>query len=186
MKIKYMKVYSILISIILLTSTWVYSQHESDTHGSRHLQHHRVALFTGYGLIPGAIDDNGKKKVKVIPVLGIDYEYWFSHKFALGLQNDLELASYAVEKDDQEYLDREYAFVSALVFMYEPLHGWALFAGPGYEFEHHHNFPLFKIGTDISKSFEGGWSTGLILAYNIKEVNGSLSFGVTIGKRLGN
>lgn len=75
----------------------------------------------------------------------------------------MELASNAVEKDDQEYLDREYAFISTLIFLYEPLHGWDLFVGPKYEFEHHHNFPLFKIGTDISRSFEGGWSTGFWL-----------------------
>lgn len=148
-------------------------------------QHHRLALFTGYAFIPGAIDEDGQTRPTIIPVLGLDYEYWFNHKIGLGLQNDLELASYKIERDHQEYLDRNYAFVTALVCIYEPVTNWALFAGPGYEFEKHHNFPLLKIGTDIGKSFEDGWGVGLTIAYDIKEVNSALSLGITVSKRLG-
>ncbi|MCD4732390.1 MAG: hypothetical protein K8R74_17440 [Bacteroidales bacterium] len=180
-----MKMFSVLFSLLLITTTWAYGQHESETHDESHFQHHRLALFTGYGLIPGAINDEGNKQVKVIPVLGIDYEYWFNHKFALGLQNDLELASYSVENEKEKYLEREYAFVTALVFLYEPLRGLAFFAGPGYEFEHNQNFAVFKVGTEVLKIFEGGWSTGIIIAYDIKEVNSSFSLGVTVGKKLG-
>jgi len=36
-----------------------------------------------------------------------------------------------VEKDHQEYFDREYAYVTTLVFRYEPMGGWALFAVRG-------------------------------------------------------
>ena len=104
-------------------------------------------MFTGYGLITRAINEEGKKQIRVIPILGLDYEYWFNHKIGLGLHNDLELSSYVVEKDQQEHIAREYAIVSALVFLYEPLKGWTLFAGPGYEFEkkyfNNNNFFIF-------------------------------------------
>jgi hypothetical protein len=180
-----MKVLGILISLVILPVTLANCQHESEVHEENQFQHHRLALFTGYGLIPGAINEEGKEQVKIIPVLGLDYEYWFSHKFALGLQTDLELDSYTVEKDHQEYLDREYAFLTALTFLYEPILGWALFAGPGYEFEKNHSFALFRVGTGIVKLFEGGWSTGIIVTYDIKEVNSSPSFGLTLGKRMG-
>ena len=180
-----MKMFGTIISLVLLTASWAHCQHELDIHEENQIQHHRLALFSGYGLIQGAINEEGKDKVEVIPIIGLDYEYWFNHKFALGLQNDLELASYKVEKDHQEYLERESAFVTALVFLYEPLNGWALFAGPGYEFERNHSFGVFKIGTDVGKTFEGGWSAGITVAYDIKEVNSSLSFGLTVGKRFG-
>jgi len=180
-----MKTLGIIISLVLLTATWAYCQHEPDVHEVNQFQHHRLALFTGYNLIPNAINEEGEKRVKIIPVLGLDYEYWFNHKFALGLHNDLELDSYTVEKDHQEYLERHLAFATALVFMYEPMLGWVLFAGPGYEFEKNHSFGLFKIGTEVGKSFQGGWSAGITVAYDIKEVNSSFIFGLTIGKRLG-
>ncbi len=159
--------------------------HESENHKEEHGHIHRLVLFTGYGIIPGAINEDKEKQVKVIPVMGVDYEFWFNHKFGLALINDLELASYVVEKDHEEYIDRNYAFVTSLVFLWEPVRNWALFAGPGYEFEAHHSFPLFKIGTDISKSFEDGWSVGLAMSYDIKEVNSSLSLGITVAKKLG-
>jgi len=180
-----MKMFGTIISLVLLTASWAHCQHELDIHEENQIQHHRLALFSGYGLIQGAINEEGKDKVEVIPIIGLDYEYWFNHKFALGLQNDLELASYKVEKDHQEYLERESAFVTALVFCYEPMHGWALFAGPGYEFERNESFGVFKLGTEVGKTFEGGWSAGIIVAYDIKEVNSSLSFGLSVGKRLG-
>lgn len=179
-----MKKYVLLIVSLIIVSTGAVSQHDSDEH-EKHIQHHRLVLFTGYGLIPGAIDEEGNRKVKVIPVLGLDYEYWFSHKIALALQNDIELAAYVVERDHQDYLNRDFAFVSSLVFIYEPLKDWAVFAGPGYEFEQHENFAVLKVGTEIAKSFQDGWGVGLTLAYDIKEVNSSASFGVSVGKRLG-
>lgn len=182
---KYIKTYYIIFSILLLTSIRTYCQHETDKYKEHSFQHHKMTLFTGYGLITKAIDEEGKKQIRVIPVLGLDYEYWFNHKIGLGLHNDLELSSYVVEKDKQEHIDREYAIVSALVFLYEPIKGWALFAGPGYEFEKNHNFKLFKVGTELSKIFQNGWSAGISLAYDIKEVNSSASVGVTISKRFG-
>jgi len=180
-----MKTFGVLISLVLLTATWANCQHESDEHEVTQFQHHRLALFIGYNLIPNAINEEGDNVVKIIPVLGLDYEYWFNHKFALGLKNDLELDSYTIENDHQEYLDRHLALATALVCIYEPILGLAFFAGPGYEFEKDHSFGLFKVGTDIGKSFEGGWSAGITMAYDIKEVNSSLIFGLTVGKRLG-
>ncbi len=162
-------------------------QHAEDQHTEDQLsfQHHRIVLLTGYALIWGALDLDGNSKPRIIPVLGFDYEYWFTHKIGLGLQSDIELASYSVEKDHQDYIERNFAFATAMVFLYEPIPNWALFAGPGHEFEAQHNFPLLKIGTDISKSFEDGWGVGLTVAYYIKEVNSALSFGITVSKRLG-
>jgi len=180
-----MKTIFLFFSFLLLSVSFTFGQHEPETHDKHPMQHHRLALFTGYGLIPGAIDEEGNDQVKIIPVAGLDYEYWFNHKIAIGLQSDIELATYTIEQDHQEYLERNYAFVTSLVCMYEPIHGWAVFAGPGYEFEHEHNFALFKIGTEVAKIFEGGWSAGIMLSYDIKEVNSSLALGVSVGKRLG-
>ncbi len=180
--------FAILISLSVCGSLIAQESDDSHTQNAEsheNFQHHHLAVFTGYALIGGAIDEDGQTRPTIIPVVGLDYNYWFNHKIALGLQNDLELSSYTVERDEQEYLDRNYAFVTALICIYEPVKNWALFAGPGYEFEEHHNFPLLKIGTDIGKSFEDGWGVALTISYDIKEVNSALSLGVTVIKRLG-
>ncbi len=182
---KIIKFHVILSFILVFTSLQLFAQEEHTTDDKHHFQHHRLALFTGYGLIQGAVDEDGNKRPQLIPVIGLDYEYFFNHKIGLGLLNDIELSSYSVEKDHQEYLEREYAFVTALVFLYEPIIGWALFVGPGYEFEKNHGFGLIKIGTELSKNFQDGWSVGIAASYDIKEVNSSLSFGLTAAKKLG-
>ena len=183
MKIK--KFHIVISFFLVFTSVCSSAQEEHTSHDKHLFQHHRLALFTGYGLIQGAVDENGNSQFKLIPVIGVDYEYFLNHKIGIGLHNDIELSSYIVEKNHQEYLEREYAVVSALVFLYEPIIGWEVFAGPGYEFEINHGFPLFKIGTELSKNFQDGWSVGIVVAYDIKKVNSSLSFGLIAAKRLG-
>ncbi len=176
---------SFLFLFSLLTPFIASSQEEHKSDETHHFQHHRIALLTGYGFIQGAVDENGDKKSKVIPVIGLDYEYFFNHKIGIGLINDIELSSYSVDRDNQEYLKRNYAFVTALVFLYEPIIGWSLFAGPGYEFEEHHSSGLIKIGTEVFKNFQEGWSIGINSSYEIKDINSSLSFGLTAAKKFG-
>ena len=183
MKIK--KFLSVLSFILVFTSMCLSAQEEHTTHDTHHFQHHRIAVFTGYGFISGAVDGDGNKQLELIPVLGFDYEYFFNHKIGVGLFNDLELSSYSVQKEDDEYLQREYAFVSAMVFLYEPIIGLTLFAGPGYEFEKHHGFPLFKIGAEVAKHFQDGWSVGIAASFDLKEVNSAFSLGLTVVKGLG-
>ena len=100
MKIK--KILFVISFILVYTSICLSAQEEHTTNETHHFQHHRIVLFTGYGLIAGAIDENGDKLAKLIPVIGLDYEYFFNHKIGIGLINDIELSSYGVEKDNQE------------------------------------------------------------------------------------
>ena len=61
---------------------------KSESHEVYYFQPHRLILFTGYGVISGAINEGGSKRPKVIPVLGLDYEFWFNHKIGLGLRTE--------------------------------------------------------------------------------------------------
>jgi len=190
-KLKSMKritFFAILISLSVCGSLIAQESEDSHTESAEsheNFQHHRLSVFTGYAFIGGAIDEDGQEGLEIIPLLGLDYDYWFHDKIAVGLKNDLELSEYKIELEDQVYLDRDYAFSTALVCIYEAIEGWAIFAGPGYEFEANEGFPLFKIGTDIGKSFEGGWGVDLTMAYDLKEENSSLSLGISVSKRLG-
>lgn len=183
------------INLLILTCLFIsvcYSQKTSDTKSDEHhkeihsFKHHKIAIVTGYGFIPDVIDEEGEKLNRVIPVFGVDYEYWFNHKFGVGLHTDLELSSYTVVNDDQEHIARHYAFVISAVFLYEPLHNWALFAGPGRELEHDHSVNLFRIGTDYTKTFQDNWGVGIVLLHDFKEelVN-STTLGIVVSKRLG-
>ena len=158
--------------------------HEDEHHEHQKMQRHILSVFTGYTLIPKAVSDEGKGVI-IVPSLGLDYEYRFSHKFMLGWQNDIELSSYVVEDKEGSSLKRDYAFISAVVAIYEPFPWWSLFAGPGYEFEHHESFFVGRIGTDFAKNFEDGWAVAITLVLDFKEVNTSAGIGISVKKSLG-
>jgi len=189
-------VYLILIFILTGLLSPMFGQENEEE--KEKFRRHTLTLFTGYTLIPESVstessehekstlsEDGKTKKVLIVPTLGLDYDYKFSEKIAIGLQNDIELSSYYVEKDHEEVLEREYAFVSALVFIWEPIPWLALFAGPGYEFEQHEGLLVGKIGADFIKRFENDWGVAATLSVDIKEVNTSASFGITVLKSLG-
>lgn len=185
-----MKKYQAFLLLLMLSQVALLSaqdHNDEEQHASDHesLSPHRISLLTGYGLISGAINEEGDAVPKIIPVIGLDYNYWFNHKIAVGLMTDLELISYTIQDEDKHYLDRSYAFVAAAVFIYEPIHNWAFFAGPGYEMETHHSFALLKIGTEFGKTFDGGWGLGVCIAMDIKEVNSALTTGLVASKRFG-
>jgi len=180
--------YPFLLLILLFALAHSLSAQDHEEHGEETDHHklykHSIALFVGYTFITKSVE-SGESGVYVAPTVGLDYLYKFNHKFAISLQNDIELAAYEVEHGDEETLKREYAFVSALVFVYEPVQWWSVFAGPGYEFEHHENFYLTRFGTEFLKIFQDGWSLALTMTVDIKEVNTAPAIGITIFKGLG-
>ncbi len=178
--------YLLSFLLFLLINTLNAQDHDEHDEASSHdkLHHHSLALFVGYTFITKSVE-SGESGVYVAPTVGLDYLYKFNHKFAISLQNDIELAAYEVEHEDEETLKREYAFVSALVFVYEPVHWWSVFAGPGYEFERHESFYLTRLGTEFLKKFQDGWSLALTMTVDIKEVNTAPAIGITIFKGLG-
>lgn len=182
---QYLKTYLLVFSLLFFASLSIYSQHEEENKEDKPIQHHKLTLGTGYGLVQRVIHEDGKRELGIIPVLGLNYEFWINHKIGLGLHNDLELSSYVVEDEEGEHIDRENAISTSLVFLYEPIEGWTLFGGPGYEFEKENSFALFKIGTDLTKNFQDGWSAGIGVVYDFKKVNSSLIFGLLVSKRFG-
>lgn len=154
------------------------------------LKHHRLALIWGHGYVPKGFTHTNEVKTLIVPTIGLDYEYWFSHKFAIGFSNDIELINYVIENHNGEELEREYAYIGALMVMYEFAHLWAIGLGPGIEVEKNENF--FVIKAAIEKEFpiagEGGWDVTPMLSYEMKQSGGygmydAFTLGIGIGKR---
>ena len=177
------KIYFLSFTLIIFSFLKVSAQNEIEE--KEKIQHHRIALFTGYTLISESVAEDGELEMLVAPTLGFDYEYYFTGKFALGLDNALELDDYFIEDSKGEILERDYSFRTALTFIYEPFEWWSVFTGPGFEYESQESFALVKIGTAFTKKFEQGWDVGITIDYDIKEENSSPAIGVSVGKKLG-
>ncbi|AZQ61265.1 hypothetical protein EI427_03220 [Flammeovirga pectinis] len=181
--------------IFLFSSVTCFGQEEEHSTKKMHgreeahgkLKHHRIALIWAHGYVPKAIDN--KDQTVIIPVIGLDYEYWFSHKFAIGLSNDIELTNYVIENHEGEELEREYSYVGAIMGIFEVAPLWVVAVGPGVEIEKNQNFFVAKINIEREFPIAGvGWDVTPMFSYEVKTSNGhgvydAFNLGIGIGKR---
>jgi hypothetical protein len=150
---------------------------------SEPLKRHQIALFTGYTWVPKGDPHEGDSEGTVIaPTVGIDYSFWISHKFGVGLYNDFELTSYVVETSEGATLPREYAYVGAVVGIYEAARGLGLYAGPGIELEKHEDFFVLKVGAEYAFAVAHGWATGVAFGYDFKDEYDSWALGMSVAR----
>jgi len=142
------------IGVMALNGSPAFGQEEEAEH--EEFRHHRIALFTGYTWVPQGDHHGNVSGVVVVPTLGLDYQYWVSHRFALGVINDFELSTYVIEQSDGSQLTREYAYVGAAVAIWEAVESLAIFAGPGVELEKHENFFVVKVEASMSSACQVG------------------------------
>ena len=151
---------------------------EAETHEP--LRRHHVTLFTGYTWVPQGETEG--TSVVIVPTIGIDYTYWVSHAFALGVVNDFELSTYVIETSDGSPLVREFTYVGAAVAKYEPVRGLAFFAGPGVELETHENFFIVKLGLEYAFARSDRWHTSITFGYDFNVEYHTWSLGVSVSR----
>ncbi|NLR91137.1 MULTISPECIES: hypothetical protein [Flammeovirga] len=169
------------------------TEHHFASHENEHEGHkkHKVSFYMGYTMVPQAVPSHD---LLLVPTFGIDYTYKLSKKFSIGVVNDIEIAQYMVEIPAEggshgehggatEELEREFAYVGAVILYYSPLEGWNIGIGPGVELEKNKNFFVGKV--IIEKEFElpGHWALSPSFQYDIKgNVYDAWSLGVSFGK----
>ena len=123
-----------------------YKQEHNDGRGFR------IAGIIGHTLINTEGVDN-----VFVPSWGLDVEYWFNHKWGIGLHNDIEIETFIIRNSDNEEIERVNPFVLTLDALYQFGDGFVVTLGPGVELEKEESFFLMRIGIeyekDISDSF---------------------------------
>lgn len=166
------------------------SEHESEhKENGEHYKKHKMSVYMGYTYIPQA-----SHQALLVPTFGFDYSYKISDKFSVGVLNDVEIAQYMVEYQTggghgeghgtSETLEREYAYVGALVLYYSPWEGWNIGVGPGIEIEKNKNLIVGKFVLEKEFQLHDGWELSPSFQYDIKgALYDTWSFGVSVGKR---
>ena len=149
------------------------------------LLRHRVAILTGNTYVPKGDPAQGRTGFVVAPTYGIEYEYNFTHKFAVGVNCDMEVQRYVINTDEHEELEREFATVVALNFIYEPIPNLAIMLGPGREFETHKSFWAVMGGVSYAFKLPNNWDISPTFCYEFKENFDAWTLGISFGKRLG-
>jgi hypothetical protein len=179
----------VALVVALLPGSLAAQQHE-ERGEHEPLRRHQLAAFTGFTWVPkGEPHEGDPQGTVIVPTLGIDYSFWITHRFGVGLYNDFELSKYVVQTPADTTIPREYAYVGALVAIWEAVRGLELYAGPGVELEKHENFIVLKLGLEYAFARANDWVTGVAFGYDVRFGSGftreynSWALGISVARR---
>lgn len=150
--------------------------------------HHRITLMMANAHVPAIAEFNGNKKNFILPAWGLDYDYWFSHKWAIGLHNNVILQQFTIieEEDPRVDLEVSYPLTMSIVGLYMPIRNLTFIAGFGREFEKTENLSVLDFGLEYGFELPDEWELSLNLKYEDKlNAYDSWLFGFGISKIFG-
>jgi hypothetical protein len=149
--------------------------------------HHRITLMMANVHIPDIVAHDGGSKQFLLPAWGLDYDYWFAEKWAVGLHNNMVLQEFKVEEGESgEEVDVSYPLSVSLTGLFMPVRHLTLIAGVGREFEKTENLSLIEFGLEYGFELPDEWELSLNLKYEHKfEAYDSWLFGFGISKIIG-
>lgn len=172
-------------------------QHEADSeHGKGHEahKHHVISASINHTVIFGGVK-NGNASSITLPSFGLNYTYFFNHKWAIGLHNDIILEDFFVKESrsfetrsgsnegEVAVIERGTPIAACIMGIYKPLPYLGLMAGFGREFSSHEDFTVIRFGLEAPVHLPKNWELFGVLTYDINiDAYESLTYGIGIGK----
>ena len=190
---KRMKIFALLVCLGL-SSSLCFAQEEIEVEEHEEIEleesegRHSIAFVLGHARIGQGRDSDGNKRFTTVPSFAIDYNYWISEKFALGLHTDFLNENFFIETEDGgELIERERPIAPAIMGTYKPGEHWSFGVGFGGEFAiGGEAYFVTRFGIEYGVEIRNGWEVlGSITqdfranAYNVT------SIGLGIEKRFG-
>lgn len=143
---------------------------------------HQLSLGLGHTHISeGKVD--GKIQWLVTPSWSLNYDYWISDKWAIGLQNDFIIESFIVENEDKELVERENPFIMVPVGLFKPGKHWSFIGGLGVEFAKTENLFLTRLGVEYGWHLPKDWELGVALVWDNRwQYYNAWAISITVGK----
>lgn len=141
--------------LLLLSQHAEPSLHVAAGHALSGHRKHSLSLVISHAHVREGIDAFGEKTFLVLPSWGADYFYHFSPKWAIGVQADLILENFVVDRhldgsNTSEQIERSRPFAPAIMGMFRPNHHWGFKLGLGQEFAREENLPLTRLGVEYA------------------------------------
>lgn len=103
------------------------------------------------------IKSEGTDKHLFIPSWGLDIDYWFGHRWGVGLHNDVEIENFVVVRNDIEEIERINPVVFTLDALYHISNGIVISIGPGIEVERNESYFLARMGIEYESEIGNGF-----------------------------
>jgi len=172
----------ILFSLLVVCHSHGYAQQEShlDVHSMDGA--HRVTLGLAHTHIStGRIHE--KTEWLTAPSWSLNYDYWISDQWAVGLQNDLIIETFLIENTEGEEVEREFPIAIVPVAIFKPGKHFSFIGGIGAEFAASGNLTLTRFGGEYGLLLDGQWEVGISLVWdNAWNHYNSWGLGFTVSK----
>lgn len=158
------------VLVMLFVSSAILAQHpEKKSEEEAFQPHSRFTVMMAHYMFPHVVQMETGNKNDLVPAWGVDYDYWFHPKWAIGLHSDLILQQYKIErKNDATELSRSFPISSSLVGIFKPGKHLAFVSGFGKEFEKEETLNLWNIGVEYGFELPRNWELSLNFIYEDK------------------
>lgn len=127
----------------------------------------RLTLGLGHTHVSqGKVD--GKTKWLALPSWTLNYDYWLSNKWAIGLQNDLILESFIIESNEKKLIERNYPIAAVPVALFKSGKHLTLIEGVGAEFSTGHTLAMTRLGIEYGFHRPNNWEVGTAVVWDGK------------------
>lgn len=163
--------YPLKLFILILITCFYYVKSYGQEHEKaeeKFTPHSSIGIVLGHAHVFDGRDAEGKKKVLFLPSWGIDYNYYFNPKWAIGLHTDIIMESFTVGGEAGEEIERSTPVAPAIMGIFKPDEHWNLLFGAGGEFAKEGNFFLNRFGVEYGAEIHNGWEVAGSLGYDLK------------------
>lgn len=137
--------------------------------------------------IPSADNLDGQSAVFIVPTWGLNYDFWLSEKWAIGLHTDLVLQQFKIkEKESAQVIERSNPLAVTGVALFKPWEKWTALLGLGREFEKNESFNMLSVGVEYGIELPDSWELNVNLIFDSKiEAYDTWMFGIGFSKFVG-
>ncbi|WP_420581995.1 hypothetical protein [Reichenbachiella sp.] len=172
----------LLALIISTTHTVSLAQHIEEISEESEESKFHVSVKGGAVFIPKGEEISSEKHFVSAFAFGLELEYFLNNKWAMAIVADKETKEYEIPVNGGK-LERKNLMIVAALGAYRIKDNFLIFAGPGYEFEKHHNFFVLRVGLKYEIELENSFDLTPTFEFDFKEKYTSQFVGIAIGKK---
>ncbi|MDW5290998.1 hypothetical protein [Formosa sp. PL04] len=145
------------------------NEHETETEGE--FKHHQIGAMIGHAHLDEGSHTDGSRWL-VVPMVSLNYNYWFNEKWGVGLHTDFILETYEViketEEGETETLERELPIAPALMAAFKPGKHFTYMLGFGEEFAKEDDLFLLRAEVEYTLELPKTFELGVALGYDLR------------------
>ncbi|MBL7940116.1 MAG: hypothetical protein JNL43_12210 [Flavobacteriales bacterium] len=176
-------IFSLVLAFTIAIAQKGRAQHATGTTEAH--AHHELALLLAHTHLSHGVDMDGDRQWTVLPCWGLNYNYWLSPHWAIGVHTDFITETFEVEENlhgggEHPTVERTRPVAPALMASYRPHQHWSFLFGAGAEFAQEGDLFLMRGGAEYTIHLGGSWETAGSIAYDAR-LDAYDSFTVGIG-----